>query len=385
MMKFTEKAPRKLGLYVHIPFCRSKCLYCDFCSLVGRTDEADIYIDALCREIVERGAETDGYTVDTVYFGGGTPSLLTSGQLLRIFDSIRDNFLLSYDAEITLECNPITHLSDGAEYFKSILSLGVNRLSLGVQSACDAELKLIGRRHTFAEAKKTFTDARQAGFRNISVDLMLGLPSQTRESLESSVGALVSLSPEHISIYSLQLEEGTPLYRMRDRYDIPDDDTAADMYESVVAMLKEAGYLHYEISNFAKEGRESRHNKKYWSLDEYIGVGLAAHSDFSGERIENTSDMQKYLSGERIEAKNRISERERAEEYIMLGLRTLRGISESEYFSRFGESLDKRYGEKMRKYEALGLLLRCGDGIRLSERGFEVSNTILSELLNFDY
>ncbi len=408
MHKNNDKAPRSLGLYIHIPFCGTKCLYCDFCSFVSRNDgERERYIDALCREIEQRG--TKEYTVDTVYFGGGTPSLLTVEQISRILCAVRDNFAVCENVEITLECNPMisrrvsrnsqasadtygeaggTHTvrpySVGG-YFCDLRRIGINRLSLGIQSAVDSELKLIGRRHTFEEAKRTFVNAREAGFENISVDLMLGIPSQTLETLEISVNELIALEPEHISIYSLQLEEGTPLYRMRERYDIADDDTAADMYELVVKLMREAGYSHYEISNFAKEGRESRHNSKYWVLDEYLGLGLSAHSDFSGKRSENTKDMADYLAGEWIACENEISPREREFEFLMLGLRTGVGISKNEFLARFSTDFDEKYGKRVEKFKNTGYFCENGDRIFLNERGFEVSNAILSELLDFDY
>ena len=383
IIKNNEKAPRKLGLYIHIPFCRTKCLYCDFCSFVSKNDdEREAYVCALIDEI--KASATKEYLVDTIYFGGGTPSLLSGEQIGRILSCIRENFVICEDVEITLECNPMTHLNDGKEYFSSLKSIGVNRLSLGIQSAIDEELKLIGRQHSFIQAKQTFFDARESGFDNISVDLMFGIPSQTIESLNFSIESLVSLGAEHISIYSLQLEEGTPLHRMRDRYSLVDDDTVADMYELVVTRMKNAGYYHYEISNFAKEGRESRHNSKYWRLDEYLGLGLAAHSDFQGKRIENTKDMKKYLLGECIENELAISEAEREFEFIMLGLRTSRGISKAEFFENFGIDFDEKYGEKILKLEKTGYFLQNGDNITLSERGFEVSNAILSEILEFE-
>ena len=271
------------------------------------------------------------------------------------------------------------------EYFGELRRIGVNRLSIGIQSAIDGELKLIGRQHTFDEAKRTFLKARESGFDNISVDLMFGIPSQTIESLKISLSEFISLGAEHISIYSLQLEEGTPLYRMRDRYVLADDDTVADMYELVVSSMKEAGYSHYEISNFAKRGKESRHNSKYWILDEYLGLGLAAHSDFSGKRIENTKDLQKYLLGDWIENEVEIPITEREFEFIMLGLRTSRGISKSEFFSRFGIDFDEKYGEKIEKLEKLGYFCENGDFLALTEVGFEVSNCILAQILDFDY
>ena len=453
-----EKAPRKLGLYIHIPFCKTKCLYCDFCSFVSK-DKAkrEEYICALLREIEERG--TKEYLVDTIYFGGGTPSLLSVEQIDRILSRIRENFAVCEDVEVTLECNPNTRIrvvedvdpygdcadsrvvedvdpygdcadsrvvedvdpyGEGdwthtvrpygddvcgtskapsptdlrvhgvphyvvSEYFEELRRIGVNRLSIGIQSAIDGELKLIGRQHTFDEAKQTFLMARESGFDNISIDLMFGIPSQNIESLKISLSEFISLGAEHISIYSLQLEEGTPLYRMKDRYVLADDDTVADMYEAVVSSMKEAGYSHYEISNFAKGGKESRHNSKYWVLDEYLGLGLSAHSDFSGKRIENTKDLQKYLLGEYIENEIEIPISEREFEFIMLGLRTSRGISKSEFFSRFGIDFDEKYGEKVEKLEKLGYFCENGDFLALTEVGFEVSNCILAQILDFDY
>lgn len=378
-----EKAPRNLGLYIHIPFCRTKCLYCDFCSFVSRDEQQrEAYVGALLREIEARG--TKDYSVDTVYFGGGTPSLLSAEQIGRILGEIKESFNVSPDAEITLECNPMT-VSDGDKYFKELRALGVNRLSLGVQTAIDGELKLIGRRHSFEEAKATFFEARGAGFENISVDLMLGIPSQTLDSLRASANQVIKLAAEHISIYSLQLEEGTPLYRMRERYSLADDDTAADMYELVVKMMKDAGYRHYEISNFARGGRESKHNCKYWRLDEYLGLGLAAHSDFGGKRLENTRDMERYLGGEWLEAASDISNSEREFEFLMLGFRTADGISKSEFLARFGVGFDEKYGEKMEKFKKMGYFCEKGDALALTESGFEVSNAILTEILDFDY
>lgn len=392
MMNKNSKAPRTLGLYIHIPFCRTKCLYCDFCSFVSRNDdERERYICALLEEIKAR--TTNEYLVDTVYFGGGTPSLLSVEQIRRILSAVRESFVLADDVEITLECNPMIIRQDvegaipyGAlEYFGELRRIGVNRLSIGVQSAIDGELKLIGRRHMFEEARQTFLSAQRAGFENISLDLMLGIPSQTIETLERSVNELIALAPEHISIYSLQLEEGTPLYRMREKYDLADDDTAAQMYELVVKMMREAGYFHYEISNFAKAGRESRHNSKYWVLDEYIGLGLAAHSDFSGRRSENTKVMSDYLEGRWLLCEQEIDEGEREFEFLMLGLRTARGISREEFFDRFGLDFDEKYGKRIEKFKKMGYFCEKNDRIALTERGFEVSNAILSEILDFDY
>ena len=375
-----------MGLYIHVPFCRRKCLYCDFCSFPAqKSDVIADYVRALCEELRENAKACALYVVDTVYFGGGTPTLLTTAQFADIFSALRDNYNIADDAEITVECNPLTNRERRSEYLSFLRTIGVNRLSIGVQSADDGELRLIGRGHTFAEAKQTYLAARKAGFENISVDLIFALPSQTKQSLSRTVDELIALCPEHISIYSLQLEEGTPLYKLRDRYDLPSDDDAADMYELIVKRMADSGYNHYEISNFAKPGFESRHNSKYWSLDEYLGAGLAAHTDFGGVRWENTKNLADYLSGVRVLSQREISSSEREEEYIMLGLRTSKGISASEFSALFGKDLFARIGEKLKPFAERGLVICDGDRIRLSEAGFEVSNTILAELLEFDY
>ena len=384
MINNNEKAPKSLGLYIHIPFCRSKCLYCDFCSFVNKgEDEREVYVRALLQEIEQRSAA--GCFVDTVYFGGGTPSILTSEQIGRVLSAIRTNFAIAKDVEITLECNPMTHTSDGFEYFSRLRELGVNRLSLGIQSAVDGELKLIGRRHRFEDAERTVNEARRAGFDNISVDLMFGIPSQTVESLAYSIDKILSLGAEHVSIYSLQIEDGTPLDRMRDRFDFPSDDTVADMYEMITCSMRDAGYEHYEISNFAKVGKRSRHNSRYWRLEEYIGFGVAAHSDFDGKRSENVTDLGDYLSGEQVKVESEISLAEREAEFVMLGLRTVEGISKSEFMSRFGIDFDEKYGKRLTEQKKAAFIIDTVERFALNERGFEVSNSILVELLDFDY
>ncbi len=378
---------RRLGLYIHIPFCRSKCLYCDFCSFTGaELSDMEAYIDALCGEIRARSADCSGYLVDTVYFGGGTPSVLPPLLIGRVIAAIRECFIIAPDAEITLECNPMTVEGKARNYFRMLKRLGFNRLSIGVQSAVDSELKLIGRRHSFENVRETYIDgALESWIYNINLDLMLGLPSQTLESLEYSVRALCALEPAHISIYSLQLEEGTALYRLRDRYELPDEELCADMYELVVRLLREQGYEHYEISNFALPGGESRHNRKYWALDEYLGFGLAAHSDIFGQRLENTKNLDDYLAGKYLLSARDIGESEREFEFIMLGLRTSRGISKKEFFGRFGIDFDEKYGEKVKNIEKAGYLARNDEFLALNERGFEVSNEILTEILDFEY
>ena len=342
----------------------------------------DAYVARLCDELTSRAPVAADHNVDTIYFGGGTPTLLSPRHFARLLDTIRAHYVLDGDVEITVECNPATADEDK---LRALRRLGVNRLSIGAQSAVDKELQALGRIHTFEDTKKTYLAARAAEFDNISLDVMFGIPHQTLDSFDRTLDEIISLSPEHISIYSLQLEEGTPLYKMRDRYDLPSDDDAADMYELIVKRMADSGYNHYEISNFARSGRESRHNSKYWSLDEHIGAGLAAHSDFGGVRRENTKNLADYLSGKRVLSEQKISEAEREDEYIMLGLRTSKGISASEFSALFGKDLFARIGEKLKPFAERGLVICDGDRIRLSEAGFEVSNTILAELLEFDY
>ena len=292
----------KLGLYVHIPYCVRKCNYCDFCSLpTGNSGVPDEYVSRLCDEI-ESYSDKVRVPLDTVYFGGGTPSLLSEIQMAQIFATIRDTFEISENAEITFECNPGTLMRDKAEAFKV---LGFNRVSLGLQSIHEKEMKKLGRIHTYEQFLSCYHALRDVGFDNISVDLMYGIPYQTKETFIDSVSTLVALSPEHISAYGLILEEGTPFFD-EDDLPIPDVDDECDMYDAVRAILAEAGYEHYEISNYARQGRRSRHNSLYWHLGEYIGVGAAAHSFFGGKRYFNTDSVEEYINGAPLSCVNDI-------------------------------------------------------------------------------
>ncbi|MEA4824167.1 MAG: radical SAM family heme chaperone HemW [Clostridiaceae bacterium] len=358
------------GIYIHVPFCVRKCGYCDFYSLPRRgSADFDAYTDALIAEIE---AETPGISTDTVYFGGGTPSLLGAPRLSRILDAVRDTFDVSPDAEITLEANPLD-VSRPDE----LTDAGFNRLSLGVQSANDAELSLLGRRHTFADARETVKIARAAGVTNLSLDLMYGLPNQTTERWEASVHALLELAPEHISCYALKLSEGVPLYRMHDA--LPDDDTQLAMYLSLIGMLADAGYRQYEISNFSLPGRESRHNSKYWLGEPYYGFGPGAHSFFGGDRYACPADLAGYLRGK--VPRQLIEEKPDArEEYIILRLRMTEGIRASDYETCFGEAFAP-YAVVLDRYLPYGLTARDGDRRYLTPRGMFVSNAILEELI----
>ena len=369
---------KSLGIYIHIPFCIKKCRYCDFCSVAVKNGQfMSAYVTELCRRIEQFAPRAGDYTVDTVYLGGGTPSLLPSDSVGAILDTV-NKFHISDGAEITMECNPATA---NGEYFSHIRSLGVNRLSIGLQSAVDSELSLLGRAHSVEDFINCFNDARSAGFDNISADLMYGIPNQTLESFHGSLEFLAGLSPEHISAYGLSIEEGTYFHRHLEELNIVDDDMQAAMYSMMCEYLKGRGYDRYEISNFAKKGRESRHNTRYWTGLDYIGFGVAAHSCFDGERFGNSRDIAAFLRGEDItEERYALDNNERRKEYIMLGMRMERGIDLAEYKNRFGEDFPVG-ADCIRTYFQGDFLRLEGDRLFFTENGFLVSNVILSDLL----
>lgn len=374
---------KQLGLYIHIPFCRSKCDYCDFYSLSGREDRMDAYQKALLAHLAETAPLARGYQVDTVYFGGGTPSFYGEKRLKDLLRTVKKRFNLAPDAEVTLEANPdsvdrrmLTHLRRA----------GFNRLSLGVQSACDRELESLHRPHTFQQAKAAVEAARKAKIKNLSLDLIYGLPGQTMEGWKDTVEETLALGPEHLSCYGLKVEEGTPLAGRVERGErLPDDDAQADMYLWMVDRLAAAGYQQYEISNFAQKGRESRHNLRYWLMREYIGFGPGAHSDFGGRRYSFLRDLDGYVDGvlrggRIIDESDLIPHRERSGEYLMLGLRTTRGIEEWEYRREYFMNFDP-IEAKLELYEARGWAERKDRRWRLTPKGFLVSNQLIGELL----
>lgn len=373
-----------LGIYVHIPFCRSKCQYCDFYSLPDCAQkQMDEYLRAVCTHIREAGALAPGYRVDTVYFGGGTPSFFGANNLTTVMNTIRRSFDVAADAEITLEANPD---SVTPRLLRRLRAEGFNRISLGIQTDDDAILRDIGRPHTYRQATEAVKRIRRAGFKNLSVDLMYGLPGQTLQGWEDTLQTVVKLDPEHISCYGLKLEEGTPLYERRNECALADDDTQADMYLAAVEYLRLKGYRQYEISNFAKRDRASKHNLKYWTGGEYLGFGPDASSDFAGKRFSNVRDLHAYIDGIRDHGQilrecEEISARDRAGEYLMLRLRTTAGISREEYekkylldFSPLAQILD-------RACKRNHALCNGHGGYRLTAEGFLVSNDILSDLL----
>ena len=352
--KADPDAPR-LGIYIHIPFCVRKCDYCDFYSVPGRDGRMDAYLHALEVHIAESAPQAEIYTVNTIYFGGGTPTFFGAERLARLLQIVRKQFNVSKDCEITVECNPD---SADQDTLLTLKKAGVNRLSMGVQSAQDKELEEIGRVHSFAQATRAFQRARDAGFDNISLDLIYGLPDQTMESWKESVEALLKLNPEHLSCYGLKLEQGTPLYERREQEQMADDDTQADMYLWMVERLKNAGYGQYEISNFARPGRQSRHNLKYWMGEEYIGFGPSAHSYFGRQRYSFVRDLDAYVkgvlyNGKILDESTRINRREMGKEYLMLRMRTIWGVEENEYRERFYLNF-RPLEERFREYESYG-------------------------------
>lgn len=379
--KADPDAPR-LGIYIHIPFCVRKCDYCDFYSVPGRDGRMDEYLHALEVHIAESAPQAEIYTVNTIYFGGGTPTFFGAERLARLLQIVRKQFNVSKDCEITVECNPD---SADQDTLLTLKKAGVNRLSMGVQSAQDKELEEIGRVHSFAQATRAFQRARDAGFDNISLDLIYGLPDQSMESWKESVEALLKLNPEHLSCYGLKLEQGTPLYERREQEQMADDDTQADMYLWMVERLKNAGYGQYEISNFARPGRQSRHNLKYWMGEEYIGFGPSAHSYFGQQRYSFVRDLDAYVkgvlyNGKILDESTRINRREMGKEYLMLRMRTIWGVEENEYRERFYLNF-RPLEERFREYESYGWA-ECTEGRwHFTPSGFLLSNPLIGDAL----
>ena len=374
---------KKLGIYVHIPFCKSKCEYCDFYSLGGSRDRrvTDDYLQALADHIKESGRLTPEHVVDTIYFGGGTPSFFGAENLEKILDEIQRRFRIDPDPEITLEANPdsVTKAS-----LKKLLRAGFNRISIGVQSDDDEMLKKLGRPHTYEQARQAVARAREVGFTNVSVDLMYGLPNQTLTAWKETVENVLTLKPDHLSAYALRVEEGTPLWGYRDCANLPDDDKQAEMYLAACRILQDYGYEHYEISNFAKPGFVSRHNMKYWELGEYLGFGPSAASDFAGKRFSAVADLRGYIDGIRqhgsiLRECETIPMRELAGEYVMLRLRTNRGINAEEYEKGFLMPF-KPLEALLSRFEARGYAKKEEDNWVLTEQGWLVSNQIILAL-----
>lgn len=368
-----------LGLYIHIPFCKSKCRYCDFNSYAKMDEFIKPYFSALMKEA--EYYKNTVQNVDTVYFGGGTPTSVEPKLLGQAVKGLFEIFDISNDAEITAECNPGTIDLDG---LKVLRQSGINRLSIGLQTTDDETLKTLGRIHTFDDFKSCFENARTAGFDNISFDLMYGLPDQSLDDWSKTLDAVKAFGAEHISCYSLKVEEGTPFANMD--LSLPDDDLAADMYELAVKKLAEQGYDRYEISNFAKPGKESRHNLKYWRCDDFVGLGAGAYSCVGARRFSNICKIDEYIAavqqnGSAESWSSTQSRDEQMSEFMFLGLRCSKGVCDSDFKARFGVPFNEVFGEVIKKYTDWGFLVFDSDYLRFSDKGFFVSNTIFADFV----
>lgn len=383
-MKTRNKQP--LSIYVHIPFCKRKCLYCDFLSAPACYQERESYVKALLREISMMADKCRDYQVISLFFGGGTPSLLSKSQMERIMKVVRKNYDLAENAEISMECNPATA---SFEKLKAYRESGINRLSIGLQSAYDKELKALGRIHNYRQFLQTYEDARKAGFTNINIDLMSALPGQTLVSYEDTLQKVMALHPEHISAYSLIIEEGTPFYDME--LSLPDEDTERRMYHRTNTLLQKSGYSRYEISNFAKKGYECRHNLTYWTGIDYVGFGIGAASYFQGYRYKNISDISRYIEmcscsfmpqeAPWHEERQLLTVEEKMEEFMFLGLRLKAGISEETFYETFQRNVDDVYPDVLKRLTEEGVLVRKNHRIYLSKKGTDVANYAMAQFL----
>lgn len=386
MNKTGQNTIRPVSLYLHFPFCERKCRYCDFLSGPASEETRARYVEALCREISGRAGEV--FVLDTIFLGGGTPSLLTARQLEQILEAVRTNFKVLPDAEISMEVNPGTA---DVQKLRAYRELGVNRLSIGVQSFREEELRLLGRIHTAEQAEKVVREARQAGFDNLNLDLMSALPGQTLREWKQNLAKAAALGPEHISAYSLILEEGTPLYAAYKRGTLPplpgeEEDRA--MYHCTEEDLSKYGYFRYEISNYARSGRECRHNCGYWTGHEYLGLGLGASSLLCGERFHEPGDMQEYLSeidrggwGRLRRDREVLTLQDRMEEFMFLGLRMTAGVSDVEFEARFGATIREIYGEVLRRHMAQGVIEWHDGRIMLTKYGLDVANYVMADYI----
>ncbi len=392
---------KDLSLYIHIPFCVQKCLYCDFLSAPASVAIQEQYLHTLCREITAKATAFSEYQVRTIFFGGGTPTAVPAEDLCWVLETIYHNFRVDPDAEISLECNPGTA---SPEVLRLYRKAGFNRLSVGLQSADDGLLKTLGRIHTYEQFLETYRWAREAGFENINIDLMSALPGQTYEQYEDTLTKVLALRPEHISAYSLIVEEGTPFYEMN--LDLPDEDLDRLMYQRTGEILQEHGYERYEISNYSLPGRECRHNLVYWERGAYLGLGLGASSFYEHTRYRNQSDLTKYLAErnkadyekrtenceqsnceepleEIYEERKTLTPREEMEEFYFLGLRCMRGVSQSAFRAQFGKDAEEQFREAIESSIADGLMERSADRDRLylTPRGIDVSNAVFVRFL----
>ena len=386
---------KQIGLYIHIPFCKQKCSYCDFCSYANKESFIKRYIQCVLKEIIEVGnnnkidfenGKDDMFLVKTIYIGGGTPSLIDSKYIVQIIEDIKLNFEIDEKAEITIEVNPGTVTLEKLEDYKRA---GINRLSIGLQSTHEHLLKEIGRIHTYLDFLDTFRFAREARFENINVDLMIGLPNQTLEEVKDSIEEIVSMEPEHISVYSLILEENTPLFKkVEEGLELPNEDLERKMYWAVKQTLEQNNYIHYEISNFAKKGYESKHNLDCWNQKEYIGFGIAAHSYTNGIRYSNIENIEQYIKNydeDKTEENLVFHEKQDMEamqkEYMLLGLRKIDGVSIQEFKIKFVANPVFLYHSELEKLVNEELLEIDGDMIKLTNKGLDLANIVWEEFV----
>ena len=374
----------KISLYIHIPFCAQKCLYCDFPSFARKDHLRKAYIEALNKEIISLREKHNNLEINTIFIGGGTPSVLEADELECLLKEVA-KLNMAKDIEYSMECNPGNLTEEKLEVMKKY---GVNRISMGLQAKQDNLLKGLGRIHNYKTFKENFLLAKKVGFNNINVDLMFGLPNQRLNEWEETLREIISLEPAHISAYSLIIEEGTAFYNLyeNDKLKLPTEEEERKMYHLAKKILEENGFNQYEISNYAKEGKECRHNLAYWNMDNWIGVGSAAASYINGKRIKNISSVEEYINsikdkGEAVEEIINNSKNDNMEEFMFMGLRKINGIDENEFKNRFSMNINDLYGEILNKYIGEGLLIRESGRIFLSEKGIEISNVIMADFL----
>jgi len=374
---------KRIGIYIHIPFCISKCAYCDFYSISDGEKLMSRFHQAVIRQIKESKSVLDGYYIDTVYFGGGTPSYFGARRIASLFNTLKDCAKVLLDAEVTVEINPD---SINVLDLRALRKAGVNRLSIGAQTTDDGLAKSLGRRHSFRQVERTVRWARKMGFDNISLDLIYGLPSQSRTDWAETLTRVTALRPDHLSCYGLRIEKGTPLHLFKDSPDIPSEDDQADMYLYTVDALRDVGYRQYEISNFALPGKESKHNLKYWNREEYIGFGPSAHSYVGDLRYSYIKGVEEYLAAlsenrSILASRDNIPSSEQAVEYLMLGLRTTRGITGDEYYEIYQSSFDP-IEALLLSYEKEGWAQRIDGRWSLTPIGFLISNQLIRDILD---
>ena len=381
-MRMEIRNMKELGIYVHIPFCKRKCAYCDFISFSGKARLIEKYVEALKREINEYKISKEDYVVKTIYFGGGTPSFIESKYTVEILEAIKEKFNISKNAEITIEINPGTVTE---EKLKDYYEVGINRISFGLQSTNSQLLKLVGRIHSYSSFLEGYNLAKKIGFKNINVDLMIGLPVQTLKDVQKDVSRIIELDPEHISVYSLIVEEGTRIeekIKNKELY-LPSEKLERKMYWEVKKKLEEAGYIHYEISNFAKTGYESKHNLSCWNQEEYLGFGLAAHSYFNNVRYSNTDDFEEYFDWPENSKiiHERQTDEDRQKEFMLLGLRKIEGVAISDFKNKFIENPIYLYRKTLNKLVTQGLIEVDIDSIKLTNRGIDLANLVWEEFV----